>query len=142
MQETTLFHKLVAFIASVHRVTHELTKDAKEDHITSVQYNILELLTVSQPVTPSQISDCLHLSLPNTSRELKKLREKYLIEKVGDPADGRKQYIRLTKEGEQMMDKAFQCIETRFLNRMQKASKEDIEEIERAIDILQRKLFY
>ncbi|HBI05011.1 MAG TPA: MarR family transcriptional regulator [Paenibacillaceae bacterium] len=142
MNKTTLFHKLVAFTTSVHRVTHELTKDAKADHITSVQYNILELIAVSQPVTPSQISDCQHLSLPNTSRELKKLREKNLIEKVGDPEDGRKQHIRLTKEGEQMMDKSFQLIETRFLNRIQNASKEDLDEIDQAIDILQRKLFY
>lgn len=28
------FHKLVSFIASVHRVRHELTKDAKADSIT------------------------------------------------------------------------------------------------------------
>jgi DNA-binding MarR family transcriptional regulator len=80
--------------------------------------------------------------MPNTSRELRKLSEKNLIEKLNDTEDRRKQYIRLSKEGEAMMNEAFACVEIRFLNRIQNASKEDLEDIDRALDILQRKLFY
>ncbi|PZX04842.1 hypothetical protein C7437_10391 [Psychrobacillus insolitus] len=40
------------------------------------------------------------------------------------------------------MNKAFLSIESRFLNRIQNASKEDLEDIDRALDILQTKLFY
>ena len=40
------------------------------------------------------------------------------------------------------MNKAFASIESRFLNRIQNASKEDLEDIDRALDILQTKLFY
>lgn len=40
------------------------------------------------------------------------------------------------------MNKAFSSIESRFLNRIQNASKEDLEDIDRALDILQTKLFY
>lgn len=142
MDKSALFMKCVSFTTSVHRVTHELTKNAKSDSITSVQYNILEYITVSQPVTLSEISECQHISMPNTSRELKKLIEKKLIEKLSDPEDRRKQYIRLSKEGEAMMNEAFACIESHFLHRIQNASKEDLEDIDRALDILQTKLFY
>lgn len=142
MDKKTLFHKFVTFTTSVHRVTHELTKNAKPDGLTPVQYNILEYIAVSQPVTISEISDCQHMSMPNTSRELKKLSEKNLIEKVGNIEDRRKQYIHLSKDGEMMMNEAFQYIETHFLNRLQEASKEDLEEMERALDILHTKLFY
>ncbi|WP_375090265.1 MarR family winged helix-turn-helix transcriptional regulator [Peribacillus sp. RS7] len=142
MDNKALFDKWVSFTTSVHQVTHELTQHAKSTSITPVQYNILEYITVSQPVTPSEISDCQHISMPNTSRELKKLSEKNLIEKLSDSEDRRKQYIRLSKEGERMMNEAFAIVESRFQSRLQHASKEDLEDIERAMDILHTKLFY
>ncbi|MEC1158994.1 MarR family winged helix-turn-helix transcriptional regulator [Cytobacillus horneckiae] len=142
MDKNELFNKLVSFTSSVHRVTNELTKNTKSNSISQVQYNILEFIAVSQPVTPSEINDCLSMSMSNTSRELSKLSEKKLIKKVNDSKDRRKQYIHLSKDGEVIMKEAFATIETRFLNRIQHASKEDLEEIERAIDTLQEKLFH
>jgi MarR family transcriptional regulator, teicoplanin-associated locus regulator len=142
MDKKALFYKLVSFTTSVHRVTHELTKNAKSDSISQVQYNILEYIAVSQPVTPSDISDCQNIAMPNTSRELRKLSEKNLIEKINDPEDRRKQYIRLTINGEALMNEAFSTIETRFLKRIENASKADLDEINRALETLQKKLFY
>ena len=142
MDNKALFNKCIALLTSVHRVTHELTQNAKSDSITPVQYKILEYITVSQPVTPSEISDCQNMSMPNTSRELKKLSEKKLIEKLSDTEDRRKQYICLSIEGEILMKEAFATIESRFLDRIQNASKEDLHEIDQALDILQTKLFY
>ncbi|MEK3980065.1 MarR family winged helix-turn-helix transcriptional regulator [Psychrobacillus sp. FSL K6-2836] len=142
MDKNALFYKLVSFTSSVHQVTHELTKNAKSDSISQVQYNILEYISVSQPVTPSEINDCQNMSMPNTSRELSKLSKKNLIEKINDTEDRRKQYIRLSNDGETMMNEAFATIESRFLKRIENASKEDLDDIERAIDILQTKLFY
>lgn len=142
MDKSILFTKCVSFITSVHRVTHDLTKNSKSDSITPIQYKILEYITVSQLVTTSEISDCQHISMPNTSRELKKLSEKNLIEKISDPADRRKQFIRLTEEGEAMMSESFKSLESFFLSRIQNASKEDLQDIEHAMDILQTKVFY
>jgi DNA-binding MarR family transcriptional regulator len=142
MDKKALFSKMVTFISSVHRVTNELTKNAKSESISQIQYNILEYIAVSQPVTPSDINDCQNMSMPNTSRELKKLSEKNLIEKINDSEDRRKQFIRLTNEGEALMGEAFATIEARFQERIQHASEEDLEEIERAIDMLNAKLFY
>ena len=142
MDKITLFNKCISFITSVHRVTHELTKNSKSDSITPIQYKILEYITVSQPVTLSEISDCQQISMPNTSRELKKLSEKNLIKKFNDPTDRRKQYIRLSEAGEAMISETFKSLESLFLSRIQNASKEDLADIEHAIDILQTRLFY
>lgn len=142
MDKQALFYKLVSFTSAVHRVTHELTKDAKSESISQVQYNILEYIAVSQPVTPSDISDCQNMAMPNTSRELRKLSEKHLIEKFNDPEDRRKQTICLSKDGETLMNEAFSTIESRFLERIQHASEADLEEINQAIETLQKKLFY
>ncbi|EPD53295.1 hypothetical protein HMPREF1210_01026 [Paenisporosarcina sp. HGH0030] len=142
LDKKALFHKFVAFTTSVHQVTHEITKDVKSDSITPVQHSILEYIAVSQPVTISQISDCQNMSMPNTSRELKKLSEKNLCEKFAVAEDRRKQYIRLSKEGEVMMNEAFKHIEARFLQRIKEASNEDLEEINRSLDVLHSKVFY
>lgn len=142
MDKKILFNKCITLLTSVHRVTHELTQNAKSESITPVQYKILEYITVSQPVTPSDISDCQHMSMSNTSRELKKLSEKNLIEKISDTEDRRKQYICLSKDGEALMNEAFAKVELRFLDRIRNASKEDLQEIDRALDLLQTKLFY
>ncbi|WP_277586826.1 MarR family winged helix-turn-helix transcriptional regulator [Psychrobacillus antarcticus] len=142
MDKNALFYKLVSFTSSVHRVTQELTKNAKSDSISQTQYNILEYISVGQPVTPSEINDCQNMSMPNTSRELSKLSKKNLIEKLNDTEDRRKQYIRLSNDGEAMMNEAFATIESRFLKRIENASIEDLDEIEHALEVLQTKLFY
>lgn len=142
MDKKDLFNNFVSFTTSVHRVTHELTKNAKSDSVSQVQYNILEYLAVNQPVTPSNINDCQDMAMPNTSRELKKLSEKNLIEKINHPQDRRKQTIRLSNAGEAMMNEAFSTIESRFLKRIENASKEDLEDIAQAIQLLQKNLFY
>ncbi|CAM3428806.1 MarR family winged helix-turn-helix transcriptional regulator [Brevibacillus invocatus] len=142
MDKELFFQKLVSFTAAVHQVTHDLTKDVKTGDITPVQYKMLEYITVSQPVTLSEISDCLHMSMPNTSRELKKLCEKNLCEKMTDAEDRRKQVIRLSADGEVLMQLAFQRIATLFNQRIQETTLEDLAELERAIDLLSSKLFY
>lgn len=142
LDKKAFFHKIITFTTSVHSVTHEFTKKAKPEEVTPVQFSILEYIAVSQPVTPSQISDCQHMSLPNTSRELKKLIEKHLIEKWDNTEDRRKQLIRLSKDGERMMNEAFISIENDFFKRIQDHSKDDLEAIERALEILQTKLFF
>ncbi len=141
MDKSSLFHQFVTFTASVHQVTHELSQNVTVANITTLQYKILEYIKVSQPVTPTEISECQHMSLPNTSRELRKLQDQNLIEKYNDTEDRRKQYIRLSIEGDKMMEEAFACIEERFLQLIQHASQEDIKDIQHALTILEQKVF-
>ena len=140
LNKSALFHQFVAFTATIHQVTHDLTQNVNTANITPLQYKILEYIKVSQPVTPTEISECQHMSLPNTSRELRKLQERQLIEKFNDTADRRKQYVRLSKEGEKMMEEAFACIEERFLQLIQHATQDDLKDIQHALAILEEKV--
>jgi len=141
LDKSSLFHQFVTFTANVHQVTHELTQNVTVANITPLQYKILEYIKVSQPVTPTEISECQHMSLPNTSRELRKLQDQNLIEKWNDTEDRRKQYIRLSIEGDKMMEEAFACIEERFLQLIQHATQDDIKDIQHALSILEQKIF-
>lgn len=142
MDQNTLFDKLIAFTAAVHQVKHEMTQGIKPGGITPVQYSMLEYIAVSQPVTLSKISDCQQMSMPNTSREIKKLCDKQLCEKYDDPQDRRKQYVRLTGEGERVMKEVFGNIGARFLTRLQDATEKDLQEIVHAMDVLHSRVFY
>lgn len=142
MDKEAMFQKFVAFTAAVHQITNEMTKDVKFEAITPVQYKILEYIAVSQPVTISEISECMHMSMPNTSRELRKLNEKQLCEKIADDEDKRKQFIRLSEKGDALMKEAFQRIESRFVERIANVSEAELKEIERALDLLHSKVFY
>lgn len=142
MDKKAMFNKFVAFTAAVHQISNEMTKDVKSVAVTTVQYKILEYLAVSQPATLSDISECMHMSMPNTSRELRKLGEKQLCEKITDAEDRRKQFIRLSARGEAMMNEIFERIESRFDERLQHISEEELKEIEHALDLLHAKVFY
>lgn len=142
MDKNILFQKFVTFTTAVHQVTHDMTKDVRSESLTPVQYKILEYIAVSQPVTLSEISDCMHMSMPNTSRELRKLTEKQLCEKIADAEDRRKQSIRLSNEGHAMMGEVFQHIESQLTQRIGTVSDEDLKEIERALDVLMSRVFY
>lgn len=137
-----LFQKFVAFTAAVHQVKHDLTKDIDMGTLTPQQYNILEYITVSQPVTPSDISDCMHISMPNTSRELRKLMEKGLCEKMADEHDRRKQLIRLSETGAAMMSRIFRQVQGRTEQRLGGLSGQELKDIESALDLLQKKIFF
>ncbi|GAF65500.1 putative transcriptional regulator [Bacillus sp. TS-2] len=139
MDREKLFQQFVQFTASVHQVTNDMTKEIRIENITSVQYKILEFITVSQPVTLSEISECLHLSLPNSSRELKKLIQSQLCEKMIDPNDRRKFDIRLTEDGTELMNKVFQQLELKFNERINNLTESELKEIQEAIIILQTK---
>ncbi|NGZ76412.1 MarR family winged helix-turn-helix transcriptional regulator [Saccharibacillus alkalitolerans] len=141
MSHSDLFQKVVSFASSVHEVSHEMTRGVKNEDVTPVQYKILEYMMFSQPVTPSQIADCVDLSLPNTSRELRKLLEKGLCEKAVDDADRRRQLFRLSGDGQAMLDRIFAQAQQGFERKIAGLSGEELKEIERALALLQKKVF-
>jgi len=141
MDRGALFQKFVAFTSSVHEVSHELTQGVKSEDVTPVQYKILEYMLFSQPVTPSAIADCVDLSLPNTSRELRKLIEKGLCEKATDDADRRRQLFRLSADGQAMMGRVFAQAQQGFEQRVAEITDEELLELEGALDLLHRKIF-
>lgn len=142
MDNNQLFQKFIAFTASVHQITNDITKDVNSDGLTPLQYKIIEYIAVSQPVTLSEISDCMNISMPNTSRELKKLSEKGLCTRITDPADRRKQEITLSAAGGALMNEAFSQIAVRFEQRIAGLTAEERKETEQALDLLHKKVFY
>ncbi|MCR8642916.1 MarR family winged helix-turn-helix transcriptional regulator [Paenibacillus sp. N1-5-1-14] len=140
--EDQLFQKFIRFTTAVHEITTDMTKGINVDSVTPIQYRILEYIYVSEDVTLSQISECINMSMPNASREVKKLTGKELCEKITDNQDRRKQYIRLSTKGQTCMDIAFQEIEVRFKQRIESLTEDELLQVGKALDLLQTKVFH
>jgi len=140
MNKELLFKQAVTFFSAIHSKTFELTKDIQLEDLTKIQYSILELLMFEPRKTPSEINSCLHLSMPNTSRELRKLEQKGFIKKYNDAFDKRKVFIELSELGHSIMNDAFSQIKVKFFASLKDISEQDINDISHAIKILQKKL--
>jgi DNA-binding MarR family transcriptional regulator len=141
VDKKVLFQQLVAFITDVHQMKHDVTKDLSIADITPAQYGILEYIAVSQPVTVSEISECKDMSMPNTSRELKKLSDKALCVKYEAEDDKRKQYVRLSEQGEKLMGNAFAHIEDWMGERVRGLSGEELGQLSNAMELLRTTIF-
>lgn len=141
VSKETVFQQVVNLVTSAHQLHYEMTKDMLMNDLTPLQYEILEFLAVEKPMMVSQISECKGISMPNMSREIKKLTEKGLCEKIGDEGDRRKQYVRLTKSGEDRMAEAFQHMRNLFNQRLENIPDTELSKIIEAIRLLESTVF-
>jgi len=141
MNQKGNFQELMMFIGNVHAYTHTLVMDVRPDHVTPMQYKILEYIFFNPIVTTSQISECVNMSLPNTSREIKKLFKLGLLNKEASLQDRRKITIRLSDPGQLLMQETFGQIEKKFWEQTGSLSEEDMKEILSSIKSLNDNVF-
>jgi DNA-binding MarR family transcriptional regulator len=78
------------------------------DHITWAQYDLLELLRIRGPLVPSVISDALGASRSSTSKVLRILKDKHLIQQTEGQQDRREQTTAITEKGQEFLAGASQ----------------------------------
>ncbi|WP_225999905.1 MarR family winged helix-turn-helix transcriptional regulator [Paenibacillus sp. BJ-4] len=78
------------------------------EHITWAQYDVLELLRIRGPLVPSVISDALGSSRSSTSKILRMLKDKQLIQQTEGQQDRREQTTAITNKGQEFLAGASQ----------------------------------
>ncbi len=141
MNKNQFFQSVMSFIENVHTTTHSLTKDARSNKVTPQQHSILEYVFFSNEVTTSQVADCLNISLPNASRELKKLFKLDLIVKESNAKDRRKTTISLSEPGQHLMLSTFERIQESFWKQAGVLSEDEMKSIVSSMDVLKKKVF-
>lgn len=141
MDKKKLFQEVMGLVGNMHASTHAMIKEARSHEVTPLQHSILEYIYFSQFVSTSQIADCLNISLPNTSRELKKLFQKNLLQKESCRDDKRKFTISLSPEGLVMMSEAFGKIEKNFWEQVGSFTVDEMTELQSSIKLLNEKIF-
>ena len=142
MNKNLFFQTIISFIGNVHANTHSLMKDARSNEITPQQHSILEYVFFSKAVTTSQVADCLNISLPNASRELKKLSKLELIAKETDKKDRRKTTISLSEQGQNLMLHTFERIQKNFWEQAGQLSENEMQLIISSMNVLGEKVFF
>jgi DNA-binding MarR family transcriptional regulator len=142
MNKNLFFQTIISFIGNVHANTHSLMKDARSNEITPQQHSILEYVFFSKAVTTSQVADCLNISLPNASRELKKLSKLELIAKETDKKDRRKTTISLSEQGQNLMLHTFERIQKNFWEQAGQLSENEMQLIISSMNVLGKKVFF
>ena len=123
-----------------NKLSFELLEEIKPEGITSAQFKILQYLSDGELITLSQISCCLGMSVPNTSREVKKLFEKDLLQKTHSPKDKRVSFITLSPAGSELMHAAFTRLKANISRRYAHLRNDEISDIVKALALISEKL--
>lgn len=76
------------------------------DQLTWSQYDVLEILRIRGPMMPSIIGETLGMSRSVTSKNLRVLKDKQLIEQTARQEDRREQTTSLTEKGRELLARA------------------------------------
>lgn len=122
------------------RVLYQIRKDLKPEGITQGQMEILEYIFYNGKANLSHISDCLYMSMPNASREVKKLTEKGFLTKDYDEEDKRTHKIVLSDKGQAVMKEVFEACVRRVQERYK--DLEDVEETTALVQAVTKKVLF
>ncbi|MEN6391901.1 MAG: MarR family winged helix-turn-helix transcriptional regulator [Syntrophomonas sp.] len=85
------------------------------ESITFIQFNIMNLISDRQRMKMAELHAALSVDKSTTTRLLEPLVKRNLIIKEKYPLDSRVVILRLSKEGQDMRDRAWQCLKG-FIN--------------------------
>lgn len=91
-------------------------------------------------VSLSALCVCTQISLPNGSRELKKLSDLALVEKYDAQNDKRKQLIKLSQKGQVLILETYETIQSLVFERYKDLSDEDLKVMTGNLMALSKKL--
>ena len=124
---------------AVTRTARRLRQEAGSDLSPSLA---AALATVERhgPLTPSELAHAERVQRPTATRIAARLEAEGLVERSGDPADGRVSLLSATPEGLALL-RRLRTRKTAYLaRRLRDLPEEDLAALERAADVLERML--
>lgn len=142
MLSDSFIEALFNFFGETSRTIFEIQHGVRPEGLSPLQYNILEYVYFKHQTTISEISKCHYLSMPNASREVRKLIEKGMLRKTTDSRDRRSQLISLDEAGEFLMTQVVGKMIEVANKRYKKIDADKEEDILRAMRLLGDHLFF
>lgn len=94
----------IALLRARERVMQPIRAMLADVGVTEQQWRVLRVLKEGGPMEPTRIADQACLLLPSLTRILQKLEEKEMIGRQNDPGDRRKQIIRISTKGAELIE--------------------------------------
>jgi DNA-binding MarR family transcriptional regulator len=139
-KSTTIDSDLAARLRlTVTRTARRLRQEAGSDLSPSLQ---AALATIERhgPLTPSELAAAERIQRPTATRVAARLDEQGLIERTGDPADGRVTLLSVTREGRELLRRLRARKNVYLARRLKNLPAEDLAALERAADVLEHML--
>ncbi|MGR3760953.1 homoprotocatechuate degradation operon regulator HpaR [Roseobacteraceae bacterium NS-SX3] len=93
----------IALLRARERVMGPIRALLSDVDLTEQQWRVLRVVQESGPIDPTQIAEKACLLLPSLTRILQKLEDKQMISRERDQIDRRRQVVRITAAGEQII---------------------------------------
>ena len=90
------------------------------------------------PLAPSELAEIERVKRPTITRVVARLEEDGLVERTGDPADGRASLVSITREGSELLRRIRTRKNAYLARRLSKLDPDDLGALERAADVLER----
>lgn len=103
------------------------------------QFSVLVKLR-HRPWTPGELAEAERVSAPSMTRTVKCLCERGLVEKVGNPEDGRQRLLHLTPDGEAVVEQTINARDTWMMQRLSELSDDQRDTLAAATAVLKEVL--
>jgi len=142
IEKTNLFIELVEMVVSLHALEDRLNERTAHLPITPLHYKILQLLYFDGDKSLTALSECLGLSLPNASREIKKLEAQLMVNKKSKAGDLRSLRIELSPRGIEVMTQSLSMMEDDFYATTGPWDQQRTEEFRNALRVLKKNITF
>ena len=92
------------------------------------------------PLTPSELADIERVQRPSATRIVARLEKAGLVDRAGDPSDGRVSLVTATREGRDLLRRLRKRKNAYLARRMRDLDPDDVAALERAAEVLERLL--
>ena len=124
---------------AVTRTARRLRQQAGTD-LTPSLAAALATVEVRGPLTPSELADIESVKRPTATKIVAKLGAAGLVQRAGDPNDGRVSLVSITSDGSALLAKMRKRKNAYLARRLRELPPDDIAALERAADVLERLL--
>jgi DNA-binding MarR family transcriptional regulator len=124
---------------AVTRTARRLRQQAGTDLSPSLAA-ALATVEVRGPITPSELAEIEAVKRPTATRIVAKLAAAGLVERAGDPSDGRVSLVSITPAGRELLLTLRRRKNAYLARRLRDLPPEDVAALERAAEVLERLL--
>ena len=124
---------------AVTRTARRLRQQAGTDLSPSLAA-ALATVEARSPLSPSELASIEGVKRPTATRIVAKLAASGLVQRAGDPADGRVSLVSITPAGSALLHKMRRRKNAYLARRLRDLPPEDVAALERAAEVLERLL--
>jgi DNA-binding MarR family transcriptional regulator len=123
----------------IARVARRLRQEAGAD-LSASQTTALATIERHGPLTPSELADLERVQRPTATRIVARLEKAALVERAGDPADGRISLVSITRQGTELLRRVRTRKNAYLARQLRELDPADVAILEDATEVLERML--